>query len=129
LEEEVKELNEKVTLNINEMETIINEIELLSVNQADNQSLINSLLSVTNMLQNQINESVVRIVELESQDSVVDLYDPCDDAPNKYDEVLLRMKSGKLIAYFEQGNKRFLTELSSGNYATTDGTNCFFTIE
>lgn len=42
-------------------------------------------------------------------------------------EILIRVGE-KYVAYFQQGNKRYLVELSNGNYRTTDGENCRFSI-
>lgn len=66
---------------------------------------------------------------LEQQDSIVEAILPCGDRPNKFDETLLRMKSGKLIAYFESGGNRFLTILTPGIYRTTDSAPyCYFNV-
>lgn len=58
---------------------------------------------------------------------VISRIDPCGKETT-LDEVLLKMTDGTLLAYFQQGNKRFLAELGPGNYVTTDGTNCNFTV-
>ena len=89
---------------------------------------INSLNASIDNLQEQSNVNTVRLVELESQDTVVQYYDPCGDGPG-YDEILMTTKSGKLVAYFESGSKRFLTILGPGSYITTDQSACFFTID
>lgn len=60
--------------------------------------------------------------------TVTELLDPCGDNPNQFDEVLLRLANNDLIAYFEQGNKRFLTVIPPGNYVTTDTQACSFTV-
>ncbi len=60
--------------------------------------------------------------------SVVELINPCGDAPG-YDEILLRLHNGQLIAHFSHGNKQFLTLLTPGTYQTTDGTNCLFSVD
>lgn len=60
--------------------------------------------------------------------TVTELIDPCGDAPGKYDEVLLRLANGTLLAHYADGIKQFLAVIGPGTYATTDDTSCVFTI-
>lgn len=60
--------------------------------------------------------------------TVVELIDPCGAQPG-FNEVLLRMANGQLIAHYAQGNKQFLAVIGPGNYMTTDGHSCYFTID
>ncbi len=61
-------------------------------------------------------------------DAVVDVVDPCGQETD-YDEVVLVLQSGDIIAYFENGGKRFLTSLDyNKTYQTTDGTKCKFKV-
>lgn len=77
-----------------------------------------------------ISDLVGDIVELQTQDSVVEYILPCDDRNGIFDEVIMRTQSGKLVAYFEDGGARFLTLLSPGAYQTTDKTpRCNFTVD
>ena len=63
--------------------------------------------------------------------SIVAVIDPCGDAPGIYDEVLLKLQDGNILASFSQNqsglNTRF-SLLSPGSYQTTDGTSCVFTV-
>lgn len=64
--------------------------------------------------------------------SVVEIVDPCGQQhPNGYDEVILKLGNGQYLASFSDNanglNTRFGV-LPPGNYRTTDGTNCNFTI-
>jgi len=60
--------------------------------------------------------------------SVVELIDPCGDG-NGFDEVILRMQNGELLAHYAGGNNlQFLTLLTPGNYRTTDSQACNFTV-
>lgn len=56
---------------------------------------------------------------------------PCGDAPSVYDEVLIKLSNGTLIASFSQNangqNTRFAI-LPAGTYITTDGDNCTFSV-
>lgn len=63
--------------------------------------------------------------------SSVTVLDPCGDAPNIVDEVILRLADGTVLASFSTNasglNTRFAF-LSPGTYQTTDGSNCVFTL-
>lgn len=60
------------------------------------------------------------------------IVDPCNDTPNKYDEVFIRLQNGTLLASFSDNangqNTRF-SVLVAGNYITTDGTGCYFSVD
>jgi hypothetical protein len=78
-------------------------------------------------LQAQAVSAQASITTLQMQDSVVDYLDCGGNGPG-FDEVVLRTKSGKLVAYFESGSNRFLSILTPGNYQTTDASHCPFTV-
>lgn len=59
--------------------------------------------------------------------TVTEVIDPCGKQAT-FDEVLLRMSNGDLLAHFANGNNQFLTTIGAGSYSTTDGTNCYFTV-
>ncbi len=65
------------------------------------------------------------------QAAVLEVIDPCGDAPGIYDEVILRLANGQLLASFSENangkNTRF-SILTPGSYVTTDGSNCGFTV-
>jgi len=63
----------------------------------------------------------------DGQDSIVEIIDPCGDGTG-FDEVLLVLSSGEILAYFEQGNNRFLSVIPDGNYQTTDAQRCNFSV-
>lgn len=60
---------------------------------------------------------------------IVEVIDPCGDAPGIFDEVLLRMKNGQLLAHFASNQLQFITVLVPGNYVTTDGSSCHFSVD
>lgn len=63
--------------------------------------------------------------------SIVEVIDPCGNAAGVYDEVILKMANGTLIASFSENNNGKNTRLSvlpQGNYQTTDGTSCNFSV-
>jgi hypothetical protein len=63
--------------------------------------------------------------------SIVEVIDPCGDAPGIFDEVLLKLENDQILASFSQNqsglNTRF-SLLTPGTYGTTDGTSCVFTV-
>jgi hypothetical protein len=56
------------------------------------------------------------------------VHDPCGHQA-AYDEVLLVMGNGQILAHFASGANQFLTLIGPGSYVTTDGTGCYFTID
>lgn len=87
------------------------------------------------------NESDIRELELSIQEleaslaeaqtglRVTDIIDPCGDYPGHYDEVLLQLSDGSIVAYFkESGSREFLAVLGNGNFQTTDRQKCNFSI-
>ena len=62
--------------------------------------------------------------------SVSEVIDPCG-AESNFDEVLLKLANGAVVASFSENanglNTRFVI-IGPGNYMTTDGTSCQFTV-
>lgn len=59
--------------------------------------------------------------------SVVEVIDPCGKQA-AFDEVLLKLANGQIMAHFASGAQQFLALIGPGNYTTTDNTSCKFTI-
>jgi hypothetical protein len=63
--------------------------------------------------------------------STVTVIDPCGDKSGVYDEVLLKLADGSILASFSDDangkNTRF-SLLVPGSYMTTDGSKCYFTV-
>lgn len=59
---------------------------------------------------------------------VVDVVDPCGADQNHYNEVLLKLKNGDLLAYFKDRDNEFLSLLVPGDYRTTDHQKCEFMV-
>lgn len=115
---------------------------VLSLEAALSAAIASNTLNI-DALQTQYNSTLLTIVSinsaiaalsgqvavLQSNESVVELLDPCGDMPGQFDEVLLRTSSGKVIAYFETGSKRFLSVLvPNQGYSTTDVQACSFSV-
>lgn len=62
-----------------------------------------------------------------SPHNIVEIIAPCGPMPEA-SEVLLRLGTGQIVAHYSHGSKQFLTLLSPGNYVTTDGHACNFTV-
>jgi hypothetical protein len=64
--------------------------------------------------------------------SVVAILNPCGDAPGIYDEVFLKMQNGTIVASFSDtasGQNTRFSVLTPGNYETSDGDACYFTVD
>lgn len=61
--------------------------------------------------------------------TVTGVIDPCGKQAS-YDEILLRLEDGTFLAQYYDARRQlsFLTFIGPGNYITTDGTNCRFSI-
>lgn len=109
---------------LDELYVLINNLQTANTNYTN---LINNL-------QVQINNLLTRIVALEAAvpTGSIELIDPCGDKSGALDEVILKLPTGELIAYFESHHSsaadRFLTVLLDGNYQTTDSQECDFTV-
>jgi hypothetical protein len=79
-------------------------------------------------LQGDTNNLLASLAVLQGYDSIIGYIDPCGDGTG-YDEIILQTVSGQLIAYFESGSNRFLSNLPAGNYRTTDQQACNFSVD
>jgi hypothetical protein len=59
------------------------------------------------------------------------IINPCGDAPGIYDEVILKLPDGTLLASFSDNASGLNTRLSAlvpGTFITSDGSTCIFTV-
>lgn len=115
-----------------QVQTVITMLNLMLEQQGADIEIINQTLFSMNQDLTQLEEKIayqqalinglaIDIANLQNQgDGVLITEYPCGDSPGKFDEALLRLSSGKLLVYFENGENRFLTELKPGSYRTTD---------
>lgn len=78
-----------------------------------------------------VNNMQIELAQLAAEDTVLEYIYPCGKRTGYFEEILLRTKSGKYIAYFEEtgSSKRFLTLLQPNvSYRTTDAKKCYFSI-
>jgi hypothetical protein len=59
--------------------------------------------------------------------TVVEVIDPCG-RQTMFDEIMLRLANGQLMAVYADPSNQFLTFVPPGTYMTTDGTKCIFTV-
>lgn len=125
----LKALEEQNEQLIESMDAFSLEIEALELTDTTNrqyfQTLINSLTATVNANLVTLNNLATSV---NSNGSVTKMIDVCGDKSGYYDEVILKTNTGKYIAYFEDGGKRFLTEIQTGSFVTTDSQACNFTI-
>jgi hypothetical protein len=119
VEARVTQLESQVSNNINTIGILTGLIGEAGVDATLALARIEALESETDSL-------LASIVVLQGN-SISKIIDPCGDSSG-FDEVLLKTGSGDLIAYFEVGNKRYLSVLGTGSYRTTDGSNCNFEV-
>lgn len=81
-------------------------------------------------LQTTSNTVTVQLATLMGYQNIVEMYDPCGPQ-GSWNEIFLKLSSGKYVASFSANatglNTRF-TVLEDGNYVTTDGSLCYFTV-
>lgn len=68
----------------------------------------------------------------QSNYAISHVIDPCGDAANIVDEVLLVLYNKQVLVSFSQNQSGLNTRLSilpPGTYTTTDGSNCVFTLD
>lgn len=123
-----------------QQQQMLDLLDVMAQQQGANITAINQMLVQVNQdltdvqdkiayQQTRINSLAVDVANLQTQDAVVESVYPCGDRANRFDEAFLKMKSGKLIAYFESGGDRFLTILSPGSYRTADSApHCYFDV-
>lgn len=106
------------------------QAEALTEAISEAQSHSNSLLAMIESLQEQTTELLAKQAVFELEDRIVSIIDPCPSVSSTdYKESLFQFSSGKVVAFFEDGGKRFLTVLKTGTtYKTTDRRNCVFTL-
>lgn len=59
--------------------------------------------------------------------SITNIIDPCG-AGAGFNEVLLNLANGQVLAHYADGAKQFFAVLSPGSYVTTDFSPCYFTL-
>lgn len=115
LEDRVSALEQEVS----QINTVLDSLQSQIDDGESDQDTVEQLVA--------LNQS--RLAALETSSRIAEIIDPCGDDPANFDEVVLKTASGSFLAYFEQGGRRFLSELPDGNYRTTDRQRCRFSID
>jgi hypothetical protein len=112
------------------IDSMSEQIVDLSSDVETNTNDISALNVIILGLQNQITVNLIQLNNLSGNVSgaVTSMINPCGDEVGYFDEVILKTANGKYIAYFEDGGRRFLTEIGAGNFTTTDHERCNFSI-
>jgi len=117
-------LNSSQALLQTQLNTVQGNVAILMTQMLSVNNTLPVLQSNINSLQTQINNLTVTVNQ-----SISSIVDPCGDGPG-LDEILLKTKDGKYIAYFESGSNRHLSVLQANTaYQTTDSQHCNFTID
>lgn len=150
MQESVEQIQKEILSLSTQLNFMITNIEADSQQLTALESVLNTLQNAAEANNTVIYEVTMAIAQIESRieyndtriasmfmdivalqergDDVLEYILPCGDRYSAFDEVLVKTSSGKLLAYFESGGKRFLTLLEPGQYSTTDGGNCKFTV-
>jgi septal ring factor EnvC (AmiA/AmiB activator) len=128
LNEQINVLTSALAAQGSALSSLQSQLEGLEAVDAGMQAQIDALQAALDAVEASVYDLQTRTAELETQEGIVEFVDPCGDMLGQFDEVLLRTSSGKLVAYFESGSRRFLTILSPGSYRTTDAQRCNFSI-
>lgn len=131
LEQRVASLGVSRLLMISSMNFQQSQLNALFEADGELSESIANLQSSLSSAQTMINALSSQIVTLQNNVNISQVIDPCNDAPNKYDEVIFKMSNGTYVASFSDNasglNTRF-SVLPVGNYQSTDGTNCRFSV-
>jgi predicted amino acid-binding ACT domain protein len=128
-EERISSLESQVDSDIRTINSLSSQLENLTTESASLQQLLSSTI---NGLQGQVTANLTTLANLDSKvsslgNTVSEVIDPCGNGPG-YDEILMKLSDGTIVAYFESGSTRFLSTLEEGGYVTTDSQACPFTV-
>lgn len=123
-----EDLREDVDNNSDSIQEIEDRLSGLETSLSLVSQNINKVEYDQDIVENTISMLQSDIAALQNKTTVREIIDPCGDNLGQFDEVLILLDDGSIIGYFEQGDKRFLTQLPDGNFRTTDNQQCNFTI-
>lgn len=115
-----------------DMQSRLNDMQAMIDASSQDVSDLNVELS---KLEQEMQALDARLLEIEKNVQVLEIIDPCGDAPNIVDEVIFKVAQLGEIKYFasfsdnSNGKNTRLSLIDSGAYITTDGSNCKFSIE
>lgn len=123
----IQELHSRNNSLIGSIDALSSRIEELGDTDINNKAYLINLIS---NLEATVAANLITLQNLQTNvtGSVTKTIDVCGDYPGYFDEIILKTNTGKYIAYFEDGGRRFLSELPVGTYETTDKQKCSFTV-
>lgn len=121
-QKDLDRLNDRVDDTNNRVATLENSLQGLY-------TLIDNNAGDISTLEALVHANQIQLTQINQQENVTDIIDPCGNNPGHFDEIILVTSTGKFIAYFEVGNNRFLSVLEDGSYQTTDAQACRFEIQ
>jgi prefoldin subunit 5 len=133
LAEKIEDLENNFTSLNADISAVSDSVTELRIDMEDGdetlQGQINTLNGIVDSLQDDMDDVQEELSEVSTGQNIVRHIDPCGDQSGHYDEILMVTQDGTVIAYFEVGNKRFLSELTPGVlYQTTDNQACRFKV-
>lgn len=119
------------------LQSLVSILQVSTINNSetilDLQQQIDSLTQRIDYQQVIVNNMQIELSNLAiSGDPIVEYIYPCGKRNGYFDEILMKTKLGKYIAYMENvgASKRFLTVLlENTTYILTDGSNCTFLLQ
>jgi DNA repair exonuclease SbcCD ATPase subunit len=116
-----------------QLTTLQNDLNLQTIDITNINAALLSINSAIANLQTQANTNTTTIAIFQGYNNITELVDPCGDGVG-FDEVLLRLSNGTLLASVSTSSSALSTRLSpvppsdSQVYQTTDSTSCNFKV-
>jgi len=124
-EQSINEIQERIKALAISIDNNINLISALSQLETND---VASILSQISSIQTSVVVQTTTLVTLQTNENITAFHDFCGNKPGVYNEVGMITTTGKIVVYFEAGSNRYLSILSDGDYITSDGTACYFSV-
>jgi hypothetical protein len=124
-EQSIDEINTRIKSLATSIDNNINLISFLSEQETND---VASILSQISSIQTSVVVQTTTLVTLQTNENITAFHDFCGNQPGVYNEVGMITTTGKIVVYFEAGSNRYLSILSDGDYITSDGTACYFSV-
>ena len=129
MEDRLDRIEDQVQEHYQVIDSLTVEISDLERNLNNNSNDLSNVTNEISVLEDYMHSEFERLTTLVTEMETTSTIDPCG-AHSGYDEVLLRLSNGSLVAYFkENGHYEFLSVLTPGMYRTTDRQRCLFEVK